>query len=596
MSLSLDEFLITHISRWQAAQIGALELDIFSALWCKLSTDDLAVQAWNPEGMTVEVFKGFVEVGGAVVHYTRLGEGPAVVLLHASPCSAKVMKPLQDAWCDEFTTFAFDLPGFGLSDAIGTDEVDIPRIADCIAGAMETLGVAQYALYGRHTGASVCLDIACRHAERVAVLITDGLPILAAPLPADRLDGFLQAPEQHWDGAHLLRAFFRYREQHVFWPWEARDLAHRADTDLPGPDYLARGALEVLESAAGMGPVHRSVYLYDARGKIADVRVPAYFCCRPGDSLYRTRTLYPPEIGVQIMPREQAEAAKLELDLLRRHKAAGAVPEWKSRIAGLAAAPDMIDYLPTRHGLVQVRVAGAGRAGPPLLFLPQMPGSFVLHEADIAGLAAGRCVIAIDPGGNGESALSRQQPSLPLWCEQVEDVLAALSVDSVDIHACGIGAMLALGVADRLGARAGRIVLQSPPLLEPELRAELLASPGPDLSADEHGTFLLRLWHHLRDQQLWWPWTRSGRSAVRRHEPDISPAVLTAQSIVMLKQRDAYLPIWREALSADLKAMLQQARQPVEIRSRERDLFGPAAAAFCGEHPDIVRAVGRGMR
>ena len=39
------------------------------------------------------IFKGFVEVNGGMVHYVRRGEGPALVMLHAAPCSAKVMAP-----------------------------------------------------------------------------------------------------------------------------------------------------------------------------------------------------------------------------------------------------------------------------------------------------------------------------------------------------------------------------------------------------------------------------------------------------------------------------------------------------------------------
>src|SRR5689334_4753629 len=53
------------------------------------------------------IHKGFVEVDGRLLHYVRRGRGPALVMLHAAPCSAKVMAPLQAAWANDFTTFAF---------------------------------------------------------------------------------------------------------------------------------------------------------------------------------------------------------------------------------------------------------------------------------------------------------------------------------------------------------------------------------------------------------------------------------------------------------------------------------------------------------
>ena len=53
-----------------------------------------------------------------------------------------------------------------------------------------------------------------------------------------------------WDGSHLIWAWFRYREQHVFWPWDKALPNHRADTEVPPLDFLYRGAVELLEAGA----------------------------------------------------------------------------------------------------------------------------------------------------------------------------------------------------------------------------------------------------------------------------------------------------------------------------------------------------------
>src|SRR6476620_628629 len=127
-------------------------------------------------GDLTPIYKGFVEVCGGRVHYARQGVGPALVMLHAAPCSAKVMEPLQAKWSPFFTTFAFDLPGFGLSDAPAADPVETRHLADTIVAAVRSLGIEVMTLYGRHTGAGVAVEIALRYPDLCAFVLTDGYP------------------------------------------------------------------------------------------------------------------------------------------------------------------------------------------------------------------------------------------------------------------------------------------------------------------------------------------------------------------------------------------------------------------------------------
>ena len=53
----------------------------------------------------MNVTKHFVTVGNRRVHYHRAGEGPAVALLHASPCSAKVLRQPLEAFAMRFPVF-----------------------------------------------------------------------------------------------------------------------------------------------------------------------------------------------------------------------------------------------------------------------------------------------------------------------------------------------------------------------------------------------------------------------------------------------------------------------------------------------------------
>jgi pimeloyl-ACP methyl ester carboxylesterase len=75
----------------------------------------------------MKITKHFVTVGKRRVHYPRAGSGPALAMLHASPCSAKVMRPLLLVFGERFTCFAFDTPAFGLSDKLPNPK---PRIGE----------------------------------------------------------------------------------------------------------------------------------------------------------------------------------------------------------------------------------------------------------------------------------------------------------------------------------------------------------------------------------------------------------------------------------------------------------------------------------
>ena len=519
------------------------------------------------------IHKGFVTVEGLRLHYIRQGRGPAAVLLHASPCSAKVMAELQATWGHEFTCFAFDLPGFGLSQAPADGDITIERLADLIAGGMSAIGIEQAALYGRHTGASVALELVLRHPERASMLLTDGLPIFAAPYSEERLAEYLPAITPQWHGGHLSWTFFRYREQHMFWPWDAADRVHRADADLPGIDFLHRGTLELLEAADTYARTYRAAFLHQALPRIGEVTVPAYWGNRPGDSQYKTIPRYPQGAPVHAMSRDPETAAQEELALLRRHPARGQAPDPVSGFSARTTYAELQDYIETRHGPVRVWGVGLRREGTPLLFLHDLPGSFDLHDAEIEALATTRPVLAFDLGGNAESPAVA--PDHALWREQIEDVLDTLGWTKLAVYAQGTSAALALSFVHSHPDRVSEITLQSPPLLTVGEREAFLAN-APDISPVEDGGYLLRLWHHLRDAELWYPWFNRDHGARRSNEPRIDPTRLTRHAVALLKQPNNHAPIWREVMSQDVTAALQVCPVPVRITSMPEDIFAPS--------------------
>lgn len=248
----------------------------------------------------MKITRHVVTVGTRRVHYFRAGAGPAVAMLHACPVSAKVMLPLMRIFARRFTCLAFDMPGFGQSDPLPKERPSIEDFADGLRETLDALGIRRVASYGRHTGASIAVEFAARHPDRCTMALADGYAVFSNPYTDEELERYLEPIVPVWDGAHLLRLWFRYRDQHAFWPWNRQDDAHRSDTDVPDTSSIHRSVIEMLEAGNGYRTGYRAPFRHRGLGVLPDLKVPVCFGNRPGDSMYKTRPLYPRAFGMQI--------------------------------------------------------------------------------------------------------------------------------------------------------------------------------------------------------------------------------------------------------------------------------------------------------
>ena len=524
----------------------------------------------------MRIAKHFVTVGSRPVHYLRAGKGPALVLLHASACSAKVMRPLIEAFATQFTVIAPDTPGFGLSRKLDVAEPSVEHFADALADTLDALGIDETAVYGRHTGASIAVEFAARHPSRCAMALTDGYPLLSGDYDEARLAAYLQPIQPCWDGTHLVWLWFRYRDQHAFWPWNAQTLAHRADQDVPGLDFLHRGVVEFLEAGNDYRLGYAAPFRHDALGAFARLKVPVCFGTRPNDWLHRQVSLYPAGTWHEEMPRDPEAAAAKELDILLRHPARSMPPP--------APAPRPVpgevqrDYAAIGDTSVLVRhVPGTDRTKRPWLVLHQVPGSSALYDELLHEIGTSRPAYAIDLPGHGESdSLPGNPQTVEAWADAVRRVLDVLNLDRVHLYGHNGGAAVAVELARRDPARVGQVVLDAPFLLDEEERARFTKDYAPDIAPTWEGAHLLRAWHHLRDQELWWPWFDRRQQAIRRTEPRIDPCALTQRVREVLKQPRNYAPAWGAAMAYPMsRALRELSAVPVVIAALD-DVFAPA--------------------
>lgn len=108
----------------------------------------------------------YANVAGARVRYLDRGEGSAVVLLHGFASSLETWDTVRPALERDHRVISLDLKGFGWTDRPAGDYS--PRAqAELVVALLDARGVKRAALVAHSWGASVALQMALLHPERV---------------------------------------------------------------------------------------------------------------------------------------------------------------------------------------------------------------------------------------------------------------------------------------------------------------------------------------------------------------------------------------------------------------------------------------------
>lgn len=155
----------------------------------------------------------------------------------------------------------------------------------------------------------------------------------------------------------------------------------------------------------------------------------------------------------------------------------------------------------------------------------------------------------------------------------VREVLQALGLKQFDLYGHGGGAAVAVALAGREPSGVRRLVLDAPPLMPDDLRQALAPRYAPPVVLERDGGHLLKLWHALRNEQLFRPWYNEGLEAVRYVEPDVDAARLTTRAIGILKQHRNYAATYEALFAYDLDTALTAIACPTLVCAAENDPF-----------------------
>ncbi len=233
------------------------------------------------------VRRGFVDVREGQVHYRETGvaqEGSLpLVMLHASPGSARMLEPLMRALSSERRVVATDTLGNGDSSAPEASAGSIAYFADAHLRALDALGLERFDLYGSHTGANIACEIAIAHPQRVRRLVLDGVSLYSPEERADMLEHYAPGVKLDQQGTQFKWVFDFVRDVYLFWPWYRRGAEHRRNVGLPHADELHDKTVEVLKAVRTYHIAYRAAIGYDKAPRLPLVRVPTLLACAGTD-------------------------------------------------------------------------------------------------------------------------------------------------------------------------------------------------------------------------------------------------------------------------------------------------------------------------
>lgn len=233
--------------------------------------------------------RGFADAGEGQIHYRRAGPTAdlPLVAIHQSPGSSKQLEGLmQELAALGRDVIAPDTPGNGDSEPLALAQPEIGDLAAAAFGAIDGLALDRFDLYGSHTGASIAMEIAIAHPDRVRKIVIDGMGLYSGGLQSEVLDRYAREIAPDAEATHLMKVWHFCRDQHLFWPYYNRTAQGRLPDGLPDDDYMHDFTVEVLKALRTYHLSYRAAFRHPKRDRLPRITQPALVVCSSSDMLF----------------------------------------------------------------------------------------------------------------------------------------------------------------------------------------------------------------------------------------------------------------------------------------------------------------------
>lgn len=216
--------------------------------------------------------KAYVDTSRGQIHYRHWASPgkPALVLLHQTASSSAMYELIATRLADKYSLYALDTPGFGQSFRPASPP-SIATYAESLLEAIGALGLAQFHLFGHHTGSAIACEIAVQAPERVQSLMLCGPPHYGSREHRAERE------------ARIVKPFVIDRNGELL-----QQVWQRVGGDAPGRTLTLalREAVDTLHAGEHWPLAYHAVFAYPFEASLARVSCPLLLACGKEDMLW----------------------------------------------------------------------------------------------------------------------------------------------------------------------------------------------------------------------------------------------------------------------------------------------------------------------
>lgn len=468
--------------------------------------------------------KQFITVDGQCVHMRIAGEGPPMLLLHASPSSSKMMIPLMGQLSSHFQVIAPDTPGYGLSQPLTLDLKEMKDYAAFLHKVLDQLGLKKISLYGSATGAQIAIRFALMYPERIEHLYLDNSAHFTESQRNNILEKYFPVLEPSHDGSHLLKLWTMVRDMFVFFPWCEAKEAFRLQSPFPPVNVLHAVSMDFLQASGEYSRAYQAAFHHEQAQYVQALKVPTTIFDWEGSIVkpYIDQLLdfdFADNIKVLRIPPNPQNRTELMSEEMRRHRVGDTVALTKSKYELHRQG-----YVSTANGDLHL-LADLSGEGKTILGIHSLRSSAAVAFQQLKSFTPDRPVVSISLPSHGDS----DGMGIPFEVEALAELLHAgmkdLNIQDYEIAAFGEGT----SIADAMSNQFQLNRLELPSTME---RKELFP-----LEPDEYGTHLMKGWFFLRDRMLFTEPEAKIPANIRKPLPEINAAMIQLELLEWLKCR-----------------------------------------------------------
>jgi pimeloyl-ACP methyl ester carboxylesterase len=229
--------------------------------------------------MTAGIRLGYAQTPRGPLHYAEAGDGPPLLLLHATPRSHRAFRHLLPLLAPHFRAIAIDAPGFGNSYRL-PGRVEIYWFAEALAQFLDALGLERAHVFGLHTGNKIAAAFAEGWPDRIGRFVFAGQThsIIIEGKEREReirafCDRFFPRYGESTDGVHHLRdwvATHAVVEGH-WWPQHLLNGATVTAEDVAASEVRV---LDHMQGWRSIVPIYEAILSFDLPAALRAVRAP----------------------------------------------------------------------------------------------------------------------------------------------------------------------------------------------------------------------------------------------------------------------------------------------------------------------------------